>query len=416
MALLQRSLSLFLATILLPLACALVCLRPRLRGGWRERFGVARVPGEGGFWVHGASLGEMRAARPLIQALQREGWRVVASAMTHAGRAALHRELPGVPGFFAPLDHPLLVARALDRVRPKVLIFVETELWPFWIAAAQRRGIAVLVVSGRISGRSFARMRALRALFAPTLRRLSGVGARSALDAERFIQLGADPRCVEVTGDLKRAACLDGAELAPELRGALGEATVFVAGSTHSGEEGVVHSVLTECELRGFPLVGIVVPRHIGRVSITERNLRATGRRIFLRSRLVNERIEPGDVLLVDTEGELTALYGRADIAFVGGTLAEVGGHNLIEPIAARCFALFGPHTQDVAEHVAVAEASGGGLRVENEYALALRAAELVSDLESTRKRALEARRFLEGGDDLERTIEFVRRFYETTG
>ncbi len=410
---LRRSLSLFIATLLLPFACALVWLLPRLRGGWRERFGAVAAPGRGGVWVHAASLGEVRAAHPLIDALGQEGGRVVASAMTHAGREALRRELPGVPAFFAPFDHPLIVARALERIRPEVLVFVETELWPCWIAAAEARGIRVLVVSGRISGRSFARYRALYAFFAPTLQRLGGVGARSVLDAERFVSLGADPRRVHVTGDLKRVASLRPSELAADLRLAFGGATVFVAGSTHRGEEGVVHSVLTECEMRGFPLVGVVAPRHIGRVSIIARNLRTTKRRVVLRSSLGDERLEPGDVLLVDTEGELTALYGRADVAFVGGTLARVGGHNLIEPIAARCFALFGPHTEDVAEHVELAEASGGGLRVENEYALAMRAAELVSDLESTRERARKAGRSLEGGDDLERTIDFIRRSLE---
>ena len=347
-------------------------LRPAWRGHLPERLGG--FPAAGGaspVWIHGASVGETIAADGLVGAFVAAGEDVVTSTVTPTGRAVARARRPAVPSGLAPLDHPWIVARALDRVRPSVLVLVETEIWPAWIRAAAERGVPIVMVSARISDRSFPRYRKLRGLLRSTLARVSAVGARSELDAERFIALGVPQARVEVTGDLKLEPGETKAVLPADLAWLLGETPLWVAGSTHAGEEEAALGALAVAEQAGHSLVLVVAPRHPERWDEVASVLEASGRRVVRRSRVEGGPLVPGEVLLLDSLGELQSLWPRASVAFVGGSLTAIGGHNVLEPVQVGRAVLFGPYTQNAREAAERVLESGAGVRVGDAHELA---------------------------------------------
>ncbi len=392
---LAHSLAALSAVAAAPLLLGAMALRRDLRVGLRQRLGLLSPPGAGRVWVHGSSVGEALAALRLVESLRSAGHAVFGSASTPTGRMMMRSALPELPCALAPLDHPWCVDVALARVEPQLLALVETELWPSWIAGAKRRGVPVVIVSGRLSDRSFPRYLRLRRLLAPTLRRLDAVGARTDLDAERFVALGVPCDRVSVTGDLKLEVPRGVATLATDLVRALSEVPVFVAGSTHPGEEKLAHAALEACERAGLRAALVVAPRHLQRVAQVERELRAAGRVVRRRSQLDSLPLAAGEVLLLDTLGELPAVYAAAAVAFVGGTLARVGGHNLIEPIFAGCPVIFGPHVHDVRVHAELAESSGAGIRVADGEALARAVEAALCDPDDRRTRVVSGQRAL---------------------
>ena len=350
-----------------PLAAAALVVKPAWREGVGERLGM-RVPrARGAVWVHAASVGEILAATRLVDALVLRGHGVVASTTTASAREVVGRARPGLPRTFAPFDHPWCVDLALTRVEPAALVLVETELWPSWIAAAARRGIPIAVVSARISDHSYARLRRIAPLVRSTLARLSAVGARTGLDAERFVALGASSARTEVTGDLKLEPLGEGPPLAPELADFLREGAWWVAASTHAGEEDAALDALSAAEGAGARAGLVLAPRRVERASEVARIVAARGRRLWRRSRLSSARgatFGAGEVLLLDTLGELPAVLGGARLVFVGGSLVPVGGHNVLEPALAGRPVLFGPHTEKMREAAAWLVACGGARRV----------------------------------------------------
>ena len=370
-----------------PVLAAGAALRPRWRAGLAERLGAH--PGRAGarpIWLHGASVGEMRAALALGDALAARGHALVASCTTTTGRALAREMRPALATGLAPLDHPWLVARALARVAPKALVFVESELWPSWVRAAHERSLPVLAVSARISERSFARWQRAGALLRPTLRRFAALGARSEADAARLVALGAARERVEVTGDLKLDATPP-APLAPAFRAVLGDVPLFVAGSTHEGEEDAALDALAAAERAGFAAALALAPRHPDRFArAAERALR-TGRRLRRRSALGDGRLAAGEVLLLDTLGELPALYAHARLALVGGSLAAVGGHNLLEPARVGRPAVWGPHVASARESAALLAAAGAGEEVADAAALGRALCAALADPEAAARR-----------------------------
>jgi 3-deoxy-D-manno-octulosonic-acid transferase len=355
----------------LPPAVGALLVRPSLRVGLRERLGLHPRLAAGAVWVHAASVGEVLAAARLVDALADVGHPVVTSSATASGREVMRRSRSGrIPCHLAPLDHPWCVEAALARVRPAALVLVETELWPCWIAAARRRGAAVLLVSARLSDRSYRRYRRLAGLVRPTLGRIDAIGARSDADAERFRALGAPGGRVSVTGDLKLEVDADPPALAPDLERLLGATPLLVAGSTHPGEEEAVLGALAEAERAGLEAALVLAPRQRERAAEVARRVRCAGRRLRHRSRPGAGTLASGEVLLLDTLGELPAFWPRADVAFVGGTLVGVGGHNVLEPVAAGRPVLFGPHTANVRHAVELVAAAGAGLCVPDAAAL----------------------------------------------
>jgi 3-deoxy-D-manno-octulosonic-acid transferase len=393
-----------------PLAAGALAVRPGWRRGARERLGaVAAAPG--GVWVHGASVGEMLAATRLVDALRDCGRRVMVSAQTPAGCEVLRAARPELPCQLAPLDHPWCVERALARARPAALVLIESELWPCWIAAADRRGVPVVLVSGRVSDRSFARYQLVRPLVSRMLRRLRAVGARTAEDGERLRALGARPDALSLSGDLK----LDGdprpRPLAADLERALADAPLFVAGSTHPGEERSALTALAAIEAAGLAVSLVLAPRRPARAREVADLVRTEGRAVRRRSALGPAPLRPGEVLLLDTLGELAALYARAEVAFVGGSLVPLGGHNIVEPVLCGRPVLFGPHTRNVDHAVAILEGCGAGRRVDGAGDLGRAAAALLADGVDARRRGDRGREILASHrGSARRALEIVER------
>jgi 3-deoxy-D-manno-octulosonic-acid transferase len=358
------------ALALAPIGGAALLLKPGWREGASERLGLRGPRAPGSVWVHGASVGEILAATRLLDALRQHGRAVVASTSTTTGQAVLARTRPDVPRCLAPLDHPWCATAALARVAPAALVLVETELWPCWIAAAARRHVPVLVLSGRISERSLPRYQKLAPLLRGTFERLHAVGARSDADAERFAALGVATDRIVVTGDLKLEAPTGTPALDPDFAQMLGGAPFWVAASTRPGEEEAVLSAHAAAQRAGLASALVLAPRHLERLPELVLLLAARDVRWRRRSDANHTPLAAGEVLLLDTLGELPAVFARARFAFVGGTLAKIGGHNVLEPAYAGRGVLFGPHVEKVREAAALLLACGGARAVAHEPAL----------------------------------------------
>jgi 3-deoxy-D-manno-octulosonic-acid transferase len=393
---LRHSAGALAAAVALPAGAVALALRPAWREGIAERLGLGAALRPGSVWVHGASVGEVLAALRLIDALRARGHPVMGSASTVAGRAVLGRERPEVPRRLSPLDHPWSTAAALRRVSPSALVLVETELWPSWIAAAARRKVPVAVVSGRISDRSLPRYRRLAPLLRGTLARLARVGARGEEDARRFVAIGVPAERVRVTGDLKLEPPAVPPALAPDLARLIDGVEPAVAASTHPGEERVILDALERAERAGAPAAWVVAPRRPDRAREVVREVAARGRRARRRTDPGPGALAPGEVLVLDTLGELPALMARARFVFVGGSLVAAGGHNVLEPALVGRPVLFGPHTDQSREASERLVTCGGARRVADAVELAAAATEWLLDPSAARRAGDAGRREVE--------------------
>jgi 3-deoxy-D-manno-octulosonic-acid transferase len=392
-----------------PLAAAALALRPSWRVGLGERLGGVGRAQPGAIWIHAASVGEIVAASRLVDQLCHNGHRVVTSTVTLTGREVMRRKRPDVPCALAPVDHPWCVERALSRVEPAALVLVETELWPCWIAAARRHGIPVVLVSGRVSDRSYPRYGRVSGFMARTLRRLEVLGVRTEIDGERFRSLGADPERIVVTGDLKLEVDDEPRPVAPELDRLLGGAPLFVAGSTHPGEETAALDALEAAERAGLGAALVIAPRRPERATEVARLVAGRGRAVRRRASPGREPLRAGEVLVLDTVGELAALYGRADVAFVGGSLVPVGGHNVLEPVCAGRPVLFGRYTSNLRHAVQILERCEAGRAVDDVAGLAAALVELLRDPGAAAARGARGRSVLIGHrGSAERTAALV--------
>jgi 3-deoxy-D-manno-octulosonic-acid transferase len=350
----------------------------RLEAG--DRAAASSMPA---LWVHAASVGELTAVRPLLAALRERfpGRLAVVTTLTRTG-LALARTLPEVHlAFLFPLDAPGPVARVLDTLRVEAFFFTETEIWPTTLTALAERRIPALMVSGRISERTVARARWLRPLFQTALETVTCC-MQTPEDAARVIALGADPRRVQVAGSLKFDA--GSAEPPPgleRLRALLGDRPVVVAGSTHEGEEAILLDVVQRLALGHPGLVLVLAPRHPERLDGVAAQVTARGLPLVRWSALPPAALPDGaTVVLLDAMGVLAHAYALGRVAFVGGSLVPVGGHNVLEPARASRPVLVGPHTENAAEVVERLVAAGGAMRAASADGLALELDHLLAD------------------------------------
>ncbi len=373
-------LALLLAAPLIPLR---LLWRGRRERGYLEhageRLGAVDVPA-GALWIHAVSVGEMRAAQPLIEALRaaHPGKPILLTCMTPTGRATAE----SLYGSFAhivylPYDYACLVRRFLRRARPAVGILMETELWPNLIRAASRARVPLVLANARLSERSARGYARLPALTRASLARIAVVAAQSEADATRLRQLGA--RDVAVAGNLK----FDIAPPAELLeRGAAWRATwrarpVLLAASTREGEEAPLLRAFAERAPRDVLLV--LVPRHPQRFDEVARLIEATGLSYGRRS--AKMAVDAATrVLLGDSLGELFAYYAACDVALVGGSLAPLGGQNLIEAASVGRPVLVGPHTFNFEAATRQAIEAGAALRVDDAAACVDKALDLLAD------------------------------------
>lgn len=401
-----------------------VFLVRRLRGSGYERSLAQRfgrygpgLPAEPRCWIHAVSVGEAATAVPLVEAIARR-WPELAVVMTTVtptgARVVADRLLGKVTHRYFPLDLPGPVRRALAAVKPRFFIGMETELWPNFLRALTRRGVPAMIANGRISDRSFRRYHRVRFLTSRMLRDISVFAMQSQEDARRIIALGALPERVVVTGNLKTdlAPTESGGEAVWQRLLALGEDDlVWIAGSTHRGEEATVVDAYTALRRRFPNLVLLLAPRHPERVAEVERLVAERGLAAVRRSDLPKAR-DRGAVVILDTVGELAQIYRVATVVFVGGSLVPTGGHNMLEPALLRKPVLFGPHTTNFRESAELLLESGGAVLVEDPSLLEARAAELLADADLCRRMgeaALQAIVSRQGA--VKQTMELVERY-----
>ena len=383
-------------------------LSGRYRRGFRQRLGFvppgasALLTGRPRLWIHAVSLGEIQVAASMIRALEEgiPGCSVLVSTTTEHG-FDLARNLFGeaFPLVFAPVDLPFSVRKALRRVRPHALVFLETELWPAWIEEAHALGIRIALVNGRISPRSLEGYLRFRFFFRNVLSRIDAFSMITEGDARRIRAMGADGRRVQVNGnakyDLLAERMEDGAEEAVRRELHLRERDpVFVAGSTRSGEEARILDAYDRI-LAAFPeTVLVLAPRHIERGPEIAELARRRGHRCQMRSEL-RDRGEPrtAPVLVLDTFGELFRLYSAATLVFCGGSLVPLGGQNPMEAAVWGKPVFYGPHMEEFQDAKAMLEDQDAGGTVRDADMLAEEAIRLLGSPEERRARGERAGR-----------------------
>lgn len=432
MYLLYDILLLVSALFLIPLYLLRALRYGKLRQGVRQRFGIyapgrlAPLAGREVFWIHAASVGEARAAIPLVQAL-RSAYPEVALVFTSVTETG-HEIARGIPQLdlclFSPFDLSWVVRRVLGKLRPSLVVIVETEIWPNFVRLSEARGVPVVLVNGRISDRSFPRYRMGRFFLAPILRKFAAFCMQSEQDAERVRLMGAPAERVEVSRNLKfdmEAPLPDAGQVAAlkELYRLPEETLVWVAGSTHAGEEETVVGIYRRLLEGGESLLLVLVPRHPERCRALAEQLRGRGFAVTLRSELEEGRafLAPGEILLIDGVGELMQLYAVADLVFVGGSLVPVGGHNVLEAALLKKPVLFGPYMHNFKEIAKLLEACSGGLCVADGEALARQTARLLDEAGERLRMGERGHALLEeNAGATGRTLAAIRRSLESRG
>ncbi len=373
-------------------------------------------------WVHAVSLGEVVAVTPLVNALHRRHpeYRLVVSTVTETGREAVEKRLAGVADHcYAPLDFPWVVSRFIERLQPCLYLFVETELWPNLLWHLRQRGVPTALVNGRLSTRSFARQQwaPVRSFYRTMLQPLSLCLMQSDRDVDRIIALGAEASRVRRTGNIKFDQPIPAVTESGTTRAHLGlqdTEQLLVAGSTHPGEEETLvecyRALVTECP----SAVLLLAPRHIERAESVEAMIRARGLSVQRRSTIGQVGALPSTgsrVVVLDSRGELAAIYREAVVAFVGGTLVPIGGHNLLEPAQWAKPVLFGPYTDHCAEIADLLIQAGGGRRVLHAEELTRQVLALFSDDKERKRMGRLARQVVEQNQGaLQRTLEAIDR------
>jgi len=360
-------------------------------GTIKERFGFygdALEAGESArrVWVHAVSVGEAVGAAPLIKKLvDREGaGSVVVTTATKGGKEILGKTFGDkITIIYSPIDFFFVVSRTVKAINPKVLIIMETEMWPNLIAECARRGVPIILLNGRVSDRMWRAGRLVRSMYKWLFFKMSALGVQTEQDAERILGLGASSASVRVLGNMKFdvSPCPADPVKADELRRIFKPEAgpLFVAGSTHPGEEEQILDVFARLRKREGALRLVIAPRHIERADEVYGLVAGKGWDVVRRSKFGPEGAEK-PVVILDTIGELRFIYGIAALCFIGGSLVERGGHNVLEPAACGKAVFYGPYMMNFTASVAALEENGGGIGVKNADELAERAAGYLAD------------------------------------
>lgn len=361
----------------------------KYRRHFEERLGVFPpevvqcLTGRPRIWMHTASLGEVKVAASIVKALRRimPGCSLIVSTVTEHGRK-LARETFGedIPVVYAPIDFVGSIRKALFTVRPDVMVFVETEIWPAWLFEAHRMGIKTALINGRISVRSIGRYLKLRPFFRDVLRNLDVFSMIRAGDAERIKVMGADPQTIEINGNAKYD--LLGATVDPGIESEMREILnleasdkVFVAGSTRNGEEAMLLDAYEKI-LKEFPeTILIIAPRHIERIHAIGALVEKRGLGYQLWTDLDKDKAKRTEqVVIINAFGELFKIYSVGTIVFCGGSLVPLGGQNPLEPAAWGKAVFYGPSMENFMDAKSLLEANKAGLPISSPEMLAEKA------------------------------------------
>ncbi|MEP6783379.1 MAG: 3-deoxy-D-manno-octulosonic acid transferase [Acidobacteriota bacterium] len=352
------------------------------------------MDGDESICIHAVSVGEVLTARPLISGLKRRypNLRMFLSTTTMAGQQLARRSVQDVDAvFYFPFDLGFVVRRTLDLVKPKLFIMMETEIWPNLLRECRARGIKSAIVNGRLSARSFPRYRMIRPMMRRVLEHIDRFLVQSEESARRFIDLGADPARVVVTGSLKfdsldvSSTALPGVPAARFVRGGVearardrvlryfrlsSTRPVIVAGSTMKGEEASVLRAFRKVRTAAPNTLLVLAPRNPERFGEAEQLARSEGWKVARRSDLAVDAEPRVDIVILDTIGELATIYQIATIVFVGGSLVATGGHNVLEPAVHGKPIVFGPHMENFREIADAFVSNGAGVQLNEEAEL----------------------------------------------
>lgn len=423
--------------LLLLLALPWLLVRLIRRGGWRrqfgQRFGRFEPPAitakgeeaERPLWLHAVSVGEANLVTRFALLLQERlpGSPIIVSTTTTTGMAVLQRQLPpSIKKIYYPLDLRGWVRRSLAAVRPRAILLVEAEIWPNFLWQAHDAQIPVLLVNARVSERSQSRYQQLAFVFKPLFSAFRLVCCASPPEAARLMNVGVRPEALEVVGNLKFDLADPDPSAADRVQALLArlqanqQRTILLGGSTHPGEEAILGRLYTQLRERFPDLFLVVAPRHFERANDACRDLQSLGLEIVRRTQLDAPSTEPPgpfpdhvDALVVDTTGELRAFYSHADIVFMGKSLAARGGQNPIEPAAAGCAIITGPHMQNFAHVMTEFLAADALLQVRDVDELRSTIERLLTDPDGRRALGQRATRVVEAGRGaLGRTVDAV--------
>jgi 3-deoxy-D-manno-octulosonic-acid transferase len=415
MYILYNILLVLLTLLLSPVILFRLVTVPKYRGGISQKLGRIRkhvrevIQGTRPIWVHAVSVGEVMAAHPLIRELKKKypNRKLILSTVTVTGNHTAHQRVPEADAvFFFPFDFPWIVRRVIREINPQIVLVAETELWPNFFRELKRADIPSAVINGRISLHSFKNYRKFRKFFRQVFSNVTIFCMQSADDAERIKDIGAPSERVIVTGNLKFDQKIPSNQSSPVQ---LPEGSmVITAGSTHRGEEAALLDVFRRLRKKFPELVLIVAPRHPERFDEVEGLINKAGYECQRRTRLKGTI---KDVLLLDTIGELRSFYGICDIAFVGGSLVKVGGHNLLEPAAVKKPVIFSSYMFNFKEISEALISAGGGILVKDKEELYVQAEKLLSDKGFARQIGLKAFAVIEANSGAaKRTIEIVSK------
>jgi len=401
--------------IFLPVILFKLVTVPKYRGGLtqklgRLRKGVLRTIGSSRpIWIHAVSVGEVMAAHPLIRELKKvyPQRKLILSTVTMTGNYTATRRVPEADAvFYFPFDFPWIVRRVIRGINPEIVLIAETELWPNFFRELHREGIPSAVINGRISPKSHRNYLKFKALFSRVFEHVTLFCMQSEQDALRIQDIGAAQDKIIITGNLKFDQ-----KIAPVKSSPIGlpqKRKVIVAGSTHRGEEAVLLEIFTRLREKYPELILIIAPRHPERFEEVEVLVNSAGyecqKRTALKGNVKN-------VLLLDTIGELRTFYALCDIAFVGGSLVKVGGHNLLEPAAMKKPVVFSRYMFNFREISEALISSGGGVMVKDKGELYTQIDGLLSDPARARRMGERAYSVIEANSGAaKKTIESISR------
>jgi 3-deoxy-D-manno-octulosonic-acid transferase len=392
-------------------------------GNFSQRMGRLPVSfnldGDESIWIHAVSVGEALTARALIADLrdQYPALRIFLSTTTLTGQQIARTRIQGVDAvFFFPFDIPFIVNRILRLVRPRLFIMMETEIWPNLLRACRRLGVKTMLVNGRISSRSYPRYRLVKPFFREVLHDVNRFCMQSDESARRIIAIGADPARVVVTGSLKfdsldepGAAAGRGAGRVLRYFRISSSRPVFIAASTLKGEEAPVLAAFAAVRRSHPSALLILAPRKPERFAEAEAFARSEGLRVVRRTELSVDAEPRADVVVLDTIGELAFVFQVATVVFVGGSLVDQGGHNILEPAVHGKPIVFGPHMENFAEIAETFLTNQAAIQVEDAGTLATTIARLVSDSVERARLGAAARALVEANRGAKpRTIQAI--------
>lgn len=372
-----------LGRLLYPVLYPAFTILSTVTGGPREnagqRFGnypkalIESISGAPRIWIHAASVGEIGVAESIIPALRASvpDAAILVSTITEQGQAYARARLgPEITCVYAPLDLPVAVTKSLDMIRPDILVCLETEIWPNWLITAHNMGIRTAMVNGRISVRSIKKYMKIRPLIKETLARIDTFSMIQASDAARIRRLGAPKNRIAVNGNAKYDRLLDQADPALRVKMASrfnlkGDEPVLLAGSTRDPEEKTILDVYDKIRQSVPETLLIIAPRHISRTAEIENLVREKGFEYQLRTDLDKTGVRrTSSVVIINTIGELQAIYSIGSLVFCGGSLAPLGGQNVLEPAVWGKPVLYGSSMEDFLDAKALLERTGGGIQI----------------------------------------------------